>query len=230
MLNDSMACSNRIPPPAMAKSKCVRASWPHLRGLTCLSRRRHWRQQLFPVGIRIDPVNGPVHLPPSKFFCRKRPCLGNMRRFLNGRVRIHPAPRVLWLQHNRPAVVDVHHAAIAVLGNNHESHFDGLLGVRPEIGQPRHENRLPVLARDIPGLLLAVFEGPLIPPASRNDDPALAEHVPEIAPGQGFFNPGIDPWPPLHFRILRLMIAPRDALGMQRCGSGYGVSVAPCQG
>src|SRR5690242_12406001 len=93
--------------------------------------------------------------------------------------------------------VYVHHAAFAVLGNDYEPYFDGLLGVRPEIRQSRHEDRPPVLARDIPRLLLAVFNGPFEPTAPRNDYPSFPEHVPEIAPGQSLFNTGIDPWPPL---------------------------------
>lgn len=67
----------------------------------------------------------------------------------------------------------------------------------------------------IPGLLLAVFNGTFEPDASRNDHPALTKHVAEITPGQSLFNPGIDPWPPLLFRILLRAIAPRDVVGIK---------------
>lgn len=100
MLNDSMACSNSTyPPPRNGLSQnCVRASWPHLRGLTCLSHRRQWRQQFFPVAIRIGAIYRPVHFPPGKGLGWQRARLRDMRRFLNWRTNVHPVPGVLRFQ------------------------------------------------------------------------------------------------------------------------------------
>ena len=46
--------------------------------------------------------------------------------FFNWRIRGHPAQRIFRLQNDWPAVVNVQHSTFAILGDNHESHFDFL--------------------------------------------------------------------------------------------------------
>src|SRR4051794_22000052 len=70
-----------------------------------------------PVVVWVSPVYRPVHLPPDEFFRRQRSRLRNVRGFLDRGFQIHPSPGILGFQHNRPAVMDVHHAAFTVLGD-----------------------------------------------------------------------------------------------------------------
>src|SRR5688500_655607 len=139
-----------------------------------------------------------------------------MRRFPDRRLRIHPAPRILRLQHDGPAVMNVHHAAARAFGDDDEPDFYALRYARPEVGDPRHENGLAVLAADIPRLLPAMLERPLEPASPGNDDPPLAEHMAEVASRQRFFHSGIDPGPLLFFHLLRRAVAPGGVIGMKR--------------
>ena len=64
----------------------------------------------------------------------------------------------------------------------------------PEIRQRRHENRLPVLPGDIPGLLLLVFNEPLEPSASKERLPCPPETCAEnSARYKSLFHPRINP-------------------------------------
>jgi hypothetical protein len=141
-------------------------------------RERHLRP------VAAGPVDVGADLVPVEPVGRQRTAARQFQCLLGRDIRVEPQRRIVGVQHHRAAVVDVEHALGGVVGDQHEPGLGAVFDVSAEVPDGQHEQRLAVLAVDMPRLLVALFAGPLVPAFGSDHRAAPLHQRRPVAVGQ----------------------------------------------